>query len=268
MGAKSSTVTEDAVLITEQTGPVLTLTFNRPSRLNAATKDMEGRLLEACAHANNDTTVRVVVLQGATGSKPAFMAGNDIAEFRALESADDVRKTEADAECALVAIETLRVPVIAALDGAVVGQGALLAACSDIVIAGPDVRFGFPIARTVGNCLSTLNLSRLISFLGAPLTKTMIMRAQLLGTADLQRAGAAFATASTHEGLRDLTRRVALEMAELAPLTLSYTKRSILQCRSTIGDNTDLVVASYLSHDSREAVSAFLNKRTPNWEGR
>jgi enoyl-CoA hydratase len=257
-----------APLLTEQDGAVYWITFNRPSRLNAATRDMEQRLVAACNFVNGTPDIRVVVLQGVTGSKPAFMAGNDIGEFQALESAEDVRRTEAEAERTLSAIENLRVPVIAAINGAVIGQGALLAACSDIVVAGPKVRFGFPIARTVGNCLSVRNLSRLTDYLGLPLTKSMIMRAQLLNTEDLARVGAVVATSPSDQALREVSARIAVEMAQLAPLTLSNTKKSLLQRRSEITDNEELVISSYLSRDSREAVSAFLEKRPPLWEGR
>ena len=263
------TVTDAAApLLTERIGAILRVTFNRPARLNAATREMEFALRQVCAEVNNTPDIRVLVLQGATGKKPAFMAGNDISEFEALTSADDVRRTESTAEQTLAAIENLRVPVVACIDGAVVGQGALLTACSDIVVAGPHVRFGFPIARTVGNCLSSLNLSRLTDMLGAPLTRAMIMRATLLDTADLVRAGAVAATSTTHDALGALGLRVAAEMAELAPLTLSYTKRSMLHCRGEITDNSQLVIDSYMSRDSREAVSAFLEKRSPQWDGR
>lgn len=255
-------------LVTHRVGPVLRITFNRPARLNAATREMERALLRACAMVNDTPEIRVVTLQGATGRKPAFMAGNDIAEFKDLTTGHDVRHTEDAAEETLTAIENLRVPVVACIDGAVIGQGALLAACSDIVVAGPDVRFGFPIARTVGNCLSTTNLVRLADLLGAPLTRAMIMRATLLTTDDLVRAGAVVATSATSDGLSDLGLRIAEEMAELAPLTLSYTKRSMLYRRSAVTDNSQLVIDSYLSRDSREAVSAFLEKRAPQWEGR
>lgn len=255
-------------LLAERIGPILRVTFNRPGRLNAATREMEQALREVCTLVNDTADIRVLILQGATGNKPAFMAGNDIAEFAAVDSAADVRHAEESAEQTLTALENLRVPVVACIDGATVGQGALLTACSDVIVAGPDVRFGFPIARTVGNCLSTLNLERLVDMLGAPLTRSMIMRATLLSTEDLVRAGAVVATSSSSDGLGDVGLRIAAEMAELAPLTLSFTKRSMLYRRSGITDNSDLVIDSYLSRDSREAVSAFLEKRAPLWEGR
>jgi enoyl-CoA hydratase len=108
----------------------------------------------------------------------------------------------------------------------------------------------------------------LVDYLGLPLTKSMILRAQLLSTDELVRAGAVATTSPSHQALQEVTRRVAVEMAELAPLTLSNTKRSLLQRRSEFTDNEELVISSYLSRDSREAVSAFLEKRPPLWEGR
>ncbi|QIZ37690.1 enoyl-CoA hydratase [Saccharopolyspora sp. ASAGF58] len=255
-------------LLAEQDGPVYRMTFNRPHRLNAATPEMEDLIVAGCEYVNRTPEIRVVVFDGATGRKPSFMAGGDIEGFRGMESADDVRAVESHAERTLRAIENLRVPAIAALDGPVIGQGALLAACCDILVAGPGVRFGFPIARTVGNCLSVRNLTRLTELVGLPLTRRMIMRAALLGIGDLVRTGAVSDTVDTHDELRDLAMRIAQEMAGLAPLTLSFTKSSLLRAREPGSGNEDLVVRSYLSDDSREAVSAFLGKRSPCWRGR
>ena len=263
----TSTSTSTTELQVRQDGHTLWVTFNRPERLNAATESMEDAIIAACRFADDNDDIRVVVFEGRDGSRPSFMAGADIAGMTTLESAEDVRKLEAHAERTLAAIEGLRVPAIAALDGPVIGQGALLASCCDISLAGPSVRFGFPIAKTVGNCLSTKNLTRLVELVGVPLTRTMIMRAKLLNTDELARAGAVSEKAETHEGLRELTREIAREVAGLAPLTLSYTKASLLRMRGPASDNEELVVKSYLSEDSREAVTAFLEKRPPHWLG-
>lgn len=257
----------DLPLLTEQLGPICRLTFNRPSRLNASTGEMERLLLEACDRINGDNDIRVVVLQGATGAKAAFMAGGDIGEFRQLSTADEVRELEQRGEDVLAALENLRVPVVGAIDGAVIGQGALIAACCDILIAGPNVRFGFPIARTVGNLLSTHCLNRIVSLVGLPMTRTMIMRAQLLGTDDLVRVGAVTETVASHAELAPAADAVAAAMADLAPLTLSLTKASLNQLHSDLGDNSDDVCAAYLSRDAAEAQSAFLEKRKPQWRG-
>ncbi len=94
------------------------------------------------------------------------------------------------------------------------------------------------------------------------------MRAKLLGTEDLVRVGAVTATSSSHSSLEEVSREIANEMAGLAPITLSYTKRSLHQRTLGVSDNAEMVIDSYLSRDSREAVSAFLEKRSPHWEGR
>ncbi|MDV3125202.1 enoyl-CoA hydratase-related protein [Mycobacterium sp. 21AC1] len=229
---------------------------------------MEEALVRACALANSDTSIRVVTFSGATGSRPSFMAGADIGTFSALDSAQDVRDLEDHAEHTLAAIEGLRVPAVAVLDGPVIGQGALIASCCDVLLAGPDVRFGFPIARTVGNCLTIRNLSRMTDLVGIPATKTMIMRAKLFDYAELMQTGALSGSADSHAGLRELARTVSAEMAELAPLTLSNTKLTFARMREPDATNEDLVVQSYLSQDAREAAAAFFEKRPARWLGR
>lgn len=253
---------------TRQEGRILWVTFNRPEQLNAATAAMEEAIVAACQFANDNDEIRVVVFEGADGSRASFMAGADIGDMTALGTAEDVRELESHAEHTLSAVEGLRVPAIAVLDGPVIGQGALLAACCDILLAGPSVRFGFPIAKTVGNCLSMKNLTRLAELVGVPMIRTMIMRAKLFTTEELVRAGAVSEASETHEELREMARVVAQQVADLAPLTLSYTKTSLLRMRESAGDNEDLVVDSYLSTDSHEAIEAFLEKRVPRWVGR
>ncbi|MGV0742234.1 enoyl-CoA hydratase-related protein [Mycolicibacterium sp. XJ870] len=256
-------------LLTERDGAVLSVTFNRPERLNAATPEMEEAMVRACELANSDESIRVVTFSGATGTRPSFMAGADMGTFSALDAAEDVRELEEHAEHTLAAVEGLRVPAVAVLDGPVIGQGALIASCCDILLAGPDVRFGFPIARTVGNCLSIQNLTRMTDLVGVPATKTMLMRAKLLNSTELAQTGALSSpVAQSHDDLRELVRTVSQEMAGLAPLTLSNTKRSFARMREPGATNDDLVVQCYLSQDAREATAAFLEKRPARWLGR
>jgi enoyl-CoA hydratase len=259
--------TADAPLLTEQAGPVFWISFNRPARLNAATAELEHLLLRSLQWVDEHPEIRVVVLRGVTGAKPAFMAGGDITEFQQLGTAEEVRAIEQRAENVLDALERLRVPVVAALDGPVIGQGALIAACCDVLIAGPDVKFGFPIARTVGNALSTRCLDRMVSLMGLPMTRAMIMRAQLFGTDDLVRVGAVHTTVAAHDELVGAASQVAEAMAALAPLTLSMTKASLLRLRPPVADNEEMVIASYLSDDAKEAQAAFFEKRHPQWRG-
>lgn len=259
-----------AALLSEVRGPALWLTFNRPYRLNAATPEMEDLIVRACESVAQSSEIRVVVFTGATGRKPAFMAGADTETFEVVATAADVAEIEAHAEDTLRAIEDLPVPTVAVLDGAVVGQGALIASCCDILLCGPTVKFGFPIARTVGNCLTTGNLMRLVRLVGLPYARTMIMRARLLTGHELAAAGATLDVAESAEELRDLAERTVDTIASLAPLTLQGTKETLRRSirTETFADNMDLVSEAYLSQDSREALAAFAQKRAPQWTGR
>ena len=132
------------------------ITFNRPQARNALTFPMYERLAEI---ATAPGEVRVLIITGA-GEK-AFAAGTDINQFRAFSTPEDALGYEARIDRVLVTIECCPVPTIAAIAGACTGGGAAIAAACDMRIAAANARFGFPIARTLGNCLSVSNIARL-----------------------------------------------------------------------------------------------------------
>ena len=99
-----------------------------------------------------------MILTG-TGDK-AFASGTDISQFRAFKTAQDALDYEERIDRVLGALEKVRVPTIAAIAGACTGGGAGIAACCDIRIGTAATRIGFPIARTLGNCLSMSNISQ------------------------------------------------------------------------------------------------------------
>jgi enoyl-CoA hydratase len=176
---------------------------------------------------------------------------------------------EAKIERVLDALEQCRVPTIAAIAGACTGGGAMIAACCDLRIATADASFGFPIARTLGNCLSLANHARLVALIGAARVKDLVFRARLL---DVQEALAIGLWNETVEDAADLMTRahaLAAHVASHAPLTLRATKQALLRLRaaSLPPDPHDLVKMCYLSADFREGMSAFLEKRAPSWQG-
>ena len=89
----------------------------------------------------------------------------------------------------LTILENCRVPTIAAIAGACTGGGAAIAACCDLRIAAQGARFGFPIAKTLGNCLSMANLARLSALIGAARVKEVIFTARLIEAEEAQRIG-------------------------------------------------------------------------------
>jgi enoyl-CoA hydratase/carnithine racemase len=265
-----SNLTNEKVLLRQRKGAVEWLVFNRPRVRNAMSGEMEACLIEAVAEINDDPTVKAVVFTGATGDKPAFMAGADMGALATASSPDEAVAIEREAEKLIVMVEALRVPTIAAIGGACVGQGALLASACDVRIVARSLRFGFPIARTVGNCLSLMNYARLIAMLGPAITKEMIFSAKLLDAEDLMAAKAARLVVDDGD-LAIQTQAVAEELTRLAPLTLWATKQALLRLRNhsvPVDQDDDLLSACYGSEDMKEAISAFLAKREPQWLGR
>jgi enoyl-CoA hydratase len=243
------------------------VTFNRPQARNALTFAMYERLAEVCAVANGDRSIRAMLLTGA-GDK-AFAAGTDISQFRAFDKPQDALDYEARIDRALGALERCRVPTIAAIQGACTGGGAGIAVCCDLRIAAGNARFGFPVARTLGNCLSTGNYARLAALLGPARVKDMIFRARLVEAPEALAIGLVTEVVADPAALMPRALEVAKLVASHAPLTLQATKEALLRLRPTVpaGSGEDLILMCYMSQDFREGMEAFLNKRAPRWQG-
>jgi enoyl-CoA hydratase len=253
--------------VLEVAGPVATVTLNRPAARNAMNREMYHALHALFEALNERDDVRVVVINGA-GEK-AFAAGADIAEFAALRSEADVLAYEQQVEGMLGALERLAKPTIAKIRGYATGGGCSLAAACDLRIASADAHIGIPIARTLGNCLPMGNLARLVDLVGPGHAKALLFTGRLLSADEALRAG--FLTEVTAP--EELDRRVdalAQQLAGHAPRTLRATKEGILRLAAARRevDGRDLLLSCYLSDDFREGVSAFLEKRTPQWTGR
>jgi enoyl-CoA hydratase/carnithine racemase len=164
-----------------------TVTFNRPQARNALTWAMYAGLVDAIRAADADPAVRAVVLTGA--GERAFAAGTDIGQFRSFSTAADAIGYERRIDEVLTVLEGCRKPTIAAIAGACTGGGAAIAACCDLRIAAAGARFGFPIAKTLGNCLSMANLARLSGLIGAARVKEIIFTARLMEAAEAQAIG-------------------------------------------------------------------------------
>jgi enoyl-CoA hydratase/carnithine racemase len=168
-------------------------------------------------------------------------------------------------------LESVRVPVIAAIAGPCTGGGAAIAACCDLRIASPSVRFGVPIARTLGNCLSHESCARLVGVLGLPRTKDLLLTSRLMDAAELQAAGFLNEVVASEDDLSPRAQAIAESIAENAPLTLEASKRALLRVRNRLfpaESDADIVELCYQSADFREGIEAFLAKRKPAWQGR
>jgi enoyl-CoA hydratase len=251
-------------LLVDVDGPVATATVNRPAARNAMTMAMYDALADFCARVDGNPEVRVAVLRGAGGK--AFVAGTDINHFRDFRDAEDGIAYERRIEAVLDRLEQVTVPTIAVIEGYATGGGLSIAAACDLRLCGPDARFGLPIARTLGNCVSMPTYARLVHLIGAARTLYLIYTAGFTGAEEAVRIGLA------SELVADVDARLAELCAQLAghaPLTMRASKIALRRLRNhALPPDRDLVSLCYGSDDFREGVAAFLDKRPPDWHGR
>jgi enoyl-CoA hydratase len=249
-------------------GGVLTVTLNRPEKYNALTFTMYDAITEICSTVPADGSVKAIVFRGAGGK--AFAAGTDISLFRSFETPEQGIAYEKNADKVFTALERCPVPTIAAITGACTGGGAGIAACCDMRIATRSLKFGFPIARTLGNCLSAATLGRLVGVMGEARVIDLIYTSRLIEADEALRIGLVNELVDDHEAVIARADALARQIAGHAPLTLRVTKELLRRLRhrqAEVADD-DLVGMVYTSADFREGLDAFLTKRKPNWQGR
>ncbi len=258
--------TDEATFSTD--GPLAFLTFNRPKARNAMTWAMYDALIEACDRVDADSSIRAWVVRS-TGE--AFVAGTDIHQFTEFSSGTDGLAYEKRLDAIVDRLERVKVPTIAQVQGVAAGGGCLIALVCDLCVCTPAARFGVPVARTLGNCLSAANISRLVDLIGPARTKDLLFTGRLLDATEAKTLGLVTRVVEANV-LEEEVRKLAERIIANAPLTIRATKETTRRLaavrRLEPAEADDLVAACYGSHDFREGVSAFLAKRTPQFTGR
>jgi len=257
-----------AEILHETLGNIAYITLNRPEARNALTFGMYEELARLCGAIELGGPVKAVVISGA-GDK-AFAAGTDMSQFRDFTTPQHSIDYEATMDRILKQVERCPVPTIAAITGACTGGGAAIAAACDIRICDKRLKYGFPIARTLGNCLSVANLSRISSLIGMGRTREIIFTARLIESDEAHAVGLVSEVLDDAQSCRERANELAELMATHAPITLRSTKEAMRRLREegTRAEGTDLVVDAYMSDDFKEGIEAFLGKRKPEWKGR
>ena len=254
-------------LLYETRGEVGWITFNRPQARNALTFAMYEGLAEICSRTSASHEVKALVITGA-GDK-AFAAGTDIAQFKSFEGGEDGIGYERKMDRILEAIERCTLPTVAAISGYCTGGGAAIAAVCDLRLAAANAQFGFPISRTLGNCLSMANYARLAALIGPQRVKEMIFLAKLMDAPTALGAGLVSEVLPDTAALLARAEEVARTVAGHAPITLQVTKEALRRLQARMADESidDLIRLAYGSADFREGMAAFLEKRAPKWTG-
>ncbi|MEO8678968.1 MAG: enoyl-CoA hydratase [Vicinamibacterales bacterium] len=246
-------------------GSVGSVTFNRPEARNALTWEMYDALVEACDRADASADVRVLIIRGEGG---AFASGTDIAQFRDFRSGDDGVAYERRLDAVVDRIERVSKPTIAEVDGAAVGGGCAIAVACDLRVCSERARFGVPVARTLGNCLSIANTARLVDVIGAARLKDLMLTGRLMDAAEALAIGLATRVVAV-DRVRAEAHALADELAGHAASTIIATKKMLLALRDhrrpAAGTDADILRECYGSAEFTEGVAAFLEKRSPRW---
>lgn len=254
-------------IIIERKEGIAQVKFNRPDVRNALTFEMYEVVYNLCVEANETEELRAIIFAGVDSS--AFASGTDISLLQGIKDGKGGIDYEERIERVVGMVERCRVPTIAAIAGACTGGGAALASACDLRIGAKNMRFGYPMAKTLGNCLSLPNSARLIFLIGPGRFKELLLTARLMGAEEAYATGL---ISKVVEPVDVLARahELAVQIAQNAPLTIWAAKEAVHrlheQLQST--DFTDVIEKCYQSDDFRLGVESFINKQAPKWSGK
>jgi enoyl-CoA hydratase/carnithine racemase len=257
----------DGALLVDRADGVATLTFNRPDRLNAMNEAMFSAFAGLIDEAASDRSLRAIVLRGAGGA--AFSAGNEITSFVEMATGEEVVAFEKGVRSVLRRFAELPLVTIAAIDGICVGGGLGIATYCDIRVATPHSRFGYPIARTLGNALAAPMLERCVATFGESITREMLLASRLV-TADRAYSVGALAAVVEPDELDGFVASLTKGIGHSAPGTIATTKAQLLRrSDALLADDGDeaMLIERYSSGDFREGVRAFTAGEKPTFTG-
>jgi 2-(1,2-epoxy-1,2-dihydrophenyl)acetyl-CoA isomerase len=263
-------VSYEHILVSRADG-VGTVTINRPDKLNAFCGSMRQDLAAAVRELAEDPVVRVLVI---TGAGRAFCAGADIGYMKDLLERGDTENFTALVEAGRAVVTVIREtpkPVIASVNGAAAGGGANLALACDLRIASDRASIGQTFSR-IGlhpDWGATYFLPRLV---GTSRAFELFAGGDMVGAEDALRLGL-FNRVVPHERLATETRALASELAGKPPLALALAKKAVYASEShSLSQMLDLELEHQLrcfaSRDAREGFAAFLEKRSPSFQGK
>lgn len=257
----------DELLESREAG-IVTLTLNRPEKLNALTKGLWQRLGQALRRLDGDESVRCIVLRGAGGK--SFSPGNDISEFATERSnAAQARVYGALMHETLSALRECRHPLVALIEGICVGGGLEIAASCDIRICGEGSRFGAPIAK-LGLVMAYPELESVLALVGRAATLELLMEGSIISAAEALKRGLVSRVVPDAEVVEE-SYATARRIADGAPLVHRWHKKFIRRLEEGKPLTAAEADEGFLCFDSKDfqiGFRAFLAKQKPEFEGK
>jgi enoyl-CoA hydratase/carnithine racemase len=253
-------------IIVQREETTVTLTLNRPDKLNAIDGAMLDALDEALGEIERDPGIRAVIL---TGAGRAFCAGADIKEWTALTPLEFAHSWGLRGHALFDRLAALPPPVIAAINGIAFGGGLELALCADLRIASEQARLGLP-EVTIAALPGWGGTQRLPRLIGPGRAKHMILTGQPIEAARAEAWGLVSEVVAA-ESLPARASELAAQIAANAPLAVQASKRLIdaalpLTPASTLESHAGALCGG--AEDAKEGRASFLERRPPRYQGR
>jgi enoyl-CoA hydratase len=254
-----------SVVLVEREPPVGIVLLNRPEALNALNDEVMGLLVDALAELDGDDEIRCIVLGG---SEKAFAAGADIGQMAEASAMDMYEARRIDR---WDAIRRIRTPLVAAVSGFCLGGGNELAMACDLIVASETAQFGQP-ETGLGIIPGAGGTQRLTRAIGKAKAMDVILSGRFLTAEEAERAGLV-ARVVAREAWLEEAKAVARAIAEKGPIAQRLAKESVNRAyESTLETGLDYerkaLYLAFASEDAREGLTAFTEKRKPEFKGR
>lgn len=250
-------------LLVDQEDGTCVIRLNRPEALNALNGKLMTELVKALQAADGDDQVRVIVL---TGSEKAFAAGADVKEMAEKTYTDVMFSNLYGAE--VDAIAAIRKPIIAAVSGYCLGGGCELAMMCDFILAADSVKFGQP-EINLGVIAGMGGTQRLTRLVGKSKAMDMNLTGRFMEAAEAERCGLVSRIFPAKDLMTE-TLRVAQKIAEKSRISTLMVKESVnrameVSLHEGLIFERKLFHATFATHDQKEGMSAFIEKRQPQF---
>ncbi len=255
----------DALVLVERDEPIAVVTLNRPDRMNALSEPLMEELVAALGELDRDEAIRCIVL---AGNDKAFAAGADIGEMATASAMDMLYARRVER---WDAIRKLWTPLVAAVSGYCLGGGNELAMSCDLIVASETAKFGQP-ETSLGIIPGAGGTQRLTRAIGKAKAMDVILSGRFLTAEEAERAGLVARVVGPDAWL-DEAKSVAREIASKGPVAQRLAKEAVNRAFDTtlepgLEHERRLLYLAFASEDASEGLTAFGEKRPPDFKGK